>query len=74
MYNEGLARFATEPYSLSRKSLSKKYIHLTNFSVNKNSPSFVKNQNTDSDGNLNIYLFKDFGSKWSHSAIKRKYQ
>lgn len=31
VYENGLARFCTEPYDLSRKNLRKKYIHLTNF-------------------------------------------
>lgn len=35
IYDEGLTRFATQEYSLDPKDLSKKYIHLTNYSVNK---------------------------------------
>ena len=43
IYNDGLVRFATEKYSNDIKHLSKKYVHLTNFSVNKRNPKFVKN-------------------------------
>ena len=43
MYNDGLVRFATEKYSNDAKNLTKKYVHLTNFSVNKKNPKFVKN-------------------------------
>lgn len=50
IYKEGLVRFATETYSVHQKDLSKKYIHLTNFAINKNSPHFIKNQNSNQDG------------------------
>jgi tubulin polyglutamylase TTLL4 len=35
IFEEGLTRFATEKYSTSMKELSKRYVHLTNYSVNK---------------------------------------
>lgn len=57
MYNDGLVRFATEKYTLNQDDLKKKYIHLTNFSVNKKSDNFVSNKNnSDSD---------QMSSKWS---------
>lgn len=40
MYQDGLVRFATEQYSTCKKDLKKRYIHLTNFAVNKESPNF----------------------------------
>lgn len=43
MYNDGLVRFATEKYSNDPNQLTKKFIHLTNFSVNKKNTKFVKN-------------------------------
>ena len=43
MYNDGLVRFATERYSNDPRKLQKKYIHLTNFSINKKNNNFVKN-------------------------------
>lgn len=64
MYKDGLVRFATSKYTTSSKDLGKKYVHLTNFSVNKHSPNFVKNQQADRD---------DEGSKWSHVALRKKY-
>jgi hypothetical protein len=36
IYEEGLARFATQPYNTENDSINNKYIHLTNYSVNKN--------------------------------------
>jgi tubulin polyglutamylase TTLL4 len=46
IFNDGLARFATEKYTTSIKELSKRYVHLTNWSVNKNSKNFVKNRDS----------------------------
>lgn len=43
IYDDGLVRFATEKYSKDAKTLGKKFVHLTNFSINKRSTNFVKN-------------------------------
>jgi len=43
IYNEGLARFASEPYQPGLKG--SKYSHLTNYSINKKSEHFVQNKN-----------------------------
>ena len=46
MYDEGLARFATEEYSNDPSILKNKFVHLTNFSINKkNVKNYVKNDN-----------------------------
>ena len=45
MYKNGLARFATEKYSVSNKSCKKRYVHLTNYAVNKKAKKFVANVN-----------------------------
>jgi tubulin polyglutamylase TTLL4 len=37
----GLVRFATEPYTNSSKTLKRRYIHLTNYSVNKKADQYV---------------------------------
>lgn len=44
-YHEGLARFATEEYSNDPKVLKNKFVHLTNFSINKRNIKFVRNDN-----------------------------
>lgn len=51
LYNDGLVRFATEPYSTDPKTMNQKFVHLTNFSINKkNTNKFVKNEdNSDSE-------------------------
>ena len=38
LYEEGLARFATQPYNT--KNTKVRFAHLTNFSVNKNATNF----------------------------------
>ena len=44
IYKEGLARLATEQYSLPQVSnLDNLYIHLTNYAINKNSSNFIFN-------------------------------
>lgn len=65
IYKDGLVRFATEKYTTEHKKLKKRYVHLTNFSVNKKSSKFVKNTNADVDGE---------GSKWSLKALRKKYE
>ena len=64
IYEDGLVRFATDTYSTNRNKLKKKYIHLTNFSVNKKSIRFVKNTNA---------AVNDHGNKWSFKALKEAY-
>ena len=47
IYKEGMARFATEPYDL--KNPRNRFVHLTNYSLNKNAPNF-KDMNEDGKG------------------------
>ena len=44
LHKDGLIRFATEEYSNSHKTTKKRYVHLTNYSVNKNAPKFRANE------------------------------
>eukprot|EP01118_Nematostelium_gracile_P019223 TRINITY_DN8836_c0_g1_i1.p1 TRINITY_DN8836_c0_g1~~TRINITY_DN8836_c0_g1_i1.p1 ORF type:complete len:478 (-),score=101.84 TRINITY_DN8836_c0_g1_i1:31-1464(-) len=61
IYNEGLARFATENYK-SASLTSNRFVHLTNYSVNKlNKSKFVANEDSEKDGE---------GTKWSYSALR----
>ena len=44
MYTDGLVRFSTEKYTLDPKNINQKFVHLTNFSINKrNTQKFVQN-------------------------------
>jgi tubulin polyglutamylase TTLL6/13 len=47
IYNDGLARFSTEKYNPKKKNLNNLFMHLTNFSINKNNKNFVPNENID---------------------------
>lgn len=60
VFNEGLVRFASEPYN---KDFIKagKFSHLTNYSINKKSENFVQNKTAQE---------RDVGNKWSMSALQ----
>ena len=47
MLKEGLVRFATQKYSNNPKNLEKRFIHLTNYSVNKRADDYVKAENNE---------------------------
>uniref|UniRef100_X1ZPC2 Tubulin--tyrosine ligase-like protein 5 n=1 Tax=Capitella teleta TaxID=283909 RepID=X1ZPC2_CAPTE len=62
LYEEGLTRFATVKYEKSTKHIRNNCMHLTNYSVNKKSNDYVKNDDPD---------VEDFGNKWSLGAMLR---
>ena len=43
LYDDGLVRFATKPFSTNKEDLNDKFAHLTNYSVNKESEEFIQN-------------------------------
>jgi tubulin polyglutamylase TTLL5 len=65
LYDNGLVRFCTEPYSTNKKSLKKRCTHLTNYSINKKSTAFVKNDDAEVDGK---------GDKWSVRYLRKYLQ
>ena len=41
LYNDGLARFATEEYiPIKNSNMKNAYMHLTNFAINKDHPNY----------------------------------
>lgn len=45
LYEEGLARFATESYVKAEKTNMKdNFVHLTNYAINKNNKKFIFNK------------------------------
>jgi len=40
LFKEGLTRFATKKYNTKNKEIKKRYIHLTNYSVNKHNTEY----------------------------------
>lgn len=67
MYDEGLVRFATEKYSTKKSALKKRFIHLTNYSVNKKAdnykPNNIQNESTGEDQN----------SKWNLTMLRKHF-
>ena len=47
LYDEGLVRFASNPYRSDSKSLSDVFTHLTNYSINKNSSTYCPNEDSE---------------------------
>jgi len=43
IYQDGLVRLATQPYSTKGSSLKKRFVHLTNYSINKKADTYIKN-------------------------------
>ena len=62
LFKEGLVRFATAKYNTTKKNLNQRFAHLTNWSVNKHSENFIKNEKAEKDGE---------GSKWSFTALRK---
>jgi len=63
IYEEGLARFATCKYSPAvNNNKGNRFMHLTNYSVNKFNANFVTNCDPSADG---------VGSKWSLTALRK---
>ncbi|XP_063302272.1 tubulin polyglutamylase TTLL5-like [Pelobates fuscus] len=60
LFKEGITRFATRKYKLTKENMNNRFVHLTNYSVNKKSASFVSCHNPH---------VEDYGSKWSMSAL-----
>ena len=69
LFKEGLARFATEKYTNNSKFLNKRYIHLTNYSVNKHGDGFIQNKL-----NKNQEDEEDGASKWNLQMLKHKFE
>lgn len=68
VFNEGLTRFASEQYkqNVSQQDLkANRFVHLTNYSVNKKNSKFVYNERADQD---------NVGNKWSLSALCRHFE
>ena len=57
LFKEGLVRFATQKYSNNPKTLEKRFIHLTNYSVNKRADDYVKASGKDDE--------QEDASKWN---------
>lgn len=61
LFRNGLARFAVEPYDVSASLLDRPHVHLTNVTLNRNHPAFVKNESAADDSH---------GTVWSLRALR----
>lgn len=61
VYEEGIVRFASSRYSKNLDEIKNQFIHLTNYSVNKNSVEYVPSSSTDSEE----------GHKWTLKTLWR---
>ena len=65
VFEEGLVRFATEKYSTNLKGLRKRFVHLTNYSVNKKAEGYTA---------LNDKKGEEFCAKWDFRTLRKKFQ
>lgn len=81
LYNNGLVRFATEDYK--KGDFDNIFIHLTNYSINKNNLKYKPNQNLDFSKNINEDENNDLNddnevdddsSKWSLIEYRHFFQ
>jgi tubulin polyglutamylase TTLL4 len=77
LFKEGLTRFATEKYSTNLNSLKKRYVHLTNYSVNKrNVEGYVKNNDKANNSVAVVSEAEGDGqnsSKWNLLQLKTQF-
>ncbi|CAB3385792.1 Hypothetical predicted protein [Cloeon dipterum] len=59
LFDDGLVRFASVKYSNEMSSLGDRYMHLTNYSINKNSAQYKQNEDADACQ----------GHKWTVKAL-----
>lgn len=59
LYDEGLVRFASNPYRADNASLADIYTHLTNYSINKNSSTYQANEDPE----------RRQGHKWTLASL-----
>jgi tubulin polyglutamylase TTLL4 len=81
MFSEGLVRLATQPYSTSKGSLKKRFIHLTNFSINKKADNYKKNVGESGVIGDSSSTAPDteegetpMSSKWSLEQLRKEYE
>lgn len=66
MYDDGLTRFATEKYTLDEDQFENRFVHLTNYSIQKKSEIYQQNKSRSSN-NLRA-------SKWSLKTLQKVFE
>lgn len=67
VYREGFARLSTEKYSLDPNSIKNTFVHLTNFSINKNNVESNANKNFSAGSKISLKSLKDKITRMGHS-------
>ena len=65
LYDEGLVRLCTKKYSITKKNLKDLFVHLTNYSINKDNEDFQANEGDGDEAS---------GHKWSLAALKNHWR
>jgi len=78
IFENGLVRLATMPYTTAKGALKKRFIHLTNFSINKKADNYKKNTdgvkvNGKEDSSTAETDSNEMSSKWSLEQLKAEY-
>jgi len=66
IYEDGLTRFATDKYTLDEEQFENRFVHLTNYSIQKKSETYQQNKSRAS-GNLRA-------SKWSLKTLQKVFE
>ena len=66
VYGEGLVRRASQPYDTKKTHISSTCMHLTNYSVNRKTPDYLKHDDRDDEENINPIA----RSKWSLEELR----
>ena len=74
MFQQGLVRLATVPYTTAKGSLKKRFIHLTNFSVNKKNVDYKKNTGGIDSSDPTKPEEEQISSKWSLAQLRDEYK
>lgn len=64
LYKEGLARFCSEEYTTAKTCVSQRFVHLTNYSVNRQAATYRPSRDAHSEDMQ--------AHKWSHTAYRRR--
>lgn len=78
-FPEGLVRLATQPYSTKGSAVKKRFVHLTNFSIQKKADNYVKNAGVSESmdgatmGDEGAGEYSEMASKWSLEQLRQEY-
>lgn len=73
IHDEGLVRLTTEQYSNDPEALANRFVHLTNYSVQKTSQKFVQNNGNQEPMSPNSKIEQDEkSSKWSLQMFRQR--